>query len=207
MAVRVFVCVVLAAVLAHSAEEPGTISGRIREASTGDALRGATVILDGTKKGAISDPKGNFTIKNVPPGTYSITVRYVGYETKRIPNIVVTPGKVTTLSVVLDRDRQVVAKDVIVEARRTTETQAALLAQRKNSAQVSDGVSIEEIKKLPDTDAGQALRRVSSVTLAGDKFLIVRGTSDRYNNAMLNGVVLTSTEPDRKAFTYDQEAD
>lgn len=203
MLIRALVCVVAGAVLAYSAEESGTISGRIREASTGEALRGATVILEGTKKGAISDPKGNFVIKNVPAGTYSITVRYVGYETKRIPNIVVTPGKVTTVAVVLDRDRQVVAKDVIVEARRTTETQAALLAQRKNSAQVSDGVSIEEIKKLPDTDAGQALRRVTSVTLAGDKFLVVRGTSDRYNNAMLNGVVLTSTEPDRKAFTYD----
>lgn len=203
MVFRLFVCVIVVAVLTLSAEEHGTISGRIREASTGEALRGATVILEGTKKGAISDPKGNFLIKSVAPGIYSIMVRYVGYETKRIPNIIVTPGKVTTVSVVLDRDRQVIAKDVIVEARRTSETQAALLVQRKNSANVSDGMSIEEIKKLPDSDAGQALRRVASVTLAGDKFLIVRGTSDRYNNAMLNGVVLTSTEPDRKAFTYD----
>lgn len=203
MIVRFLVCVVLGAVGVHAADETGTISGKVREASTGEALRGATIILDGTKKGAISDPKGNFIIKNVPAGKYSLTVRYVGYETKRIPNIVVEPGKTATVSIVLDRDRQVIARDVVVEARRTSETQAAILAQRKNSAQVSDGVSIEEIKKLPDSDAGQALRRVPGVTLANDKYIVVRGTSDRYNNAMLNGVTLTSTEPDKKAFTYD----
>ncbi|MDW8074160.1 MAG: TonB-dependent receptor [Bacteroidota bacterium] len=203
MLVSILVCVVICSSLSYSAEEVGAISGKVREAATGEALRGATIILDGTKKGAISDPKGNFTIKNVPAGKYSLTVRYVGYETKRITNVVVEPGKTTIVSIVLDRDRQVIARDVVVEARRTTETQAAILAQRKNSAQVSDGVSIEEIKKLPDNDAGQALRRVSGVTLANDKYIVVRGTSDRYNNAMLNGVALTSTEPDKKAFTYD----
>ena len=197
------VCVVVLVSYLASAQESGTISGTVREATTGDALRGATVLLEGTKRGAITDPKGNFLIKNLSPGTYTLVVRYVGYESKRISSITVEPGKTTRISVVLDRDRQLVSRDVVVEARRTTETQAAMLALRKNSAAVSDGVSIEEIKKLPDADAGQALRRVTSVTLAGDKFLIVRGASDRYNNAMLNGVVLTSTEPDRKAFTYD----
>jgi len=197
------VCVVVLVSYLAFAQESGTISGTVREATTGDALRGATVLLEGTKRGAITDPKGNFLIKNLSPGTYTLVVRYVGYESKRISSITVEPGKTTRISVVLDRDRQLVSRDVVVEARRTTETQAAMLALRKNSAAVSDGVSIEEIKKLPDADAGQALRRVTSVTLAGDKFLIVRGASDRYNNAMLNGVVLTSTEPDRKAFTYD----
>lgn len=203
MLLRSLVCVALVCGVLARADDTGTITGKIREAKTGEPLRGATIVLDGTKKGAISDPKGTFTIKNVPPGTYSITVRYVGYETKRIGGIVVQPGKVANVSVVLDQDRQLVTRDVVVEARRTSETQAALLAQRRNSAQVSDGISIEEIKKLPDADAGQALRRVPGVTLASDKFIVVRGTSDRYNNAMLNGVVLTSTEPDKKAFTYD----
>lgn len=197
------VCVVVFVNYLALAQENGTISGTVREATTGDALRGATVLLEGTKRGAITDPKGNFLIKNLTPGTYTIVVRYVGYESKRISSVTVEPGKTARISVVLDRDRQLVSRDVVVEARRTTETQAAMLALRKNSAAVSDGVSIEEIKKLPDADAGQALRRVTSVTLAGDKFLVVRGASDRYNNAMLNGVVLTSTEPDRKAFTYD----
>jgi hypothetical protein len=205
MVTRFVVCVVVCcSIAAHAQQEQvGTISGTVREASTGDALRGATVLLDGTKRGAVTDPKGNFTIKNVPAGTYALTVRYVGYESKQISGVVVEPGKTARVSIVLDRDRQLVARDVVVEARRTTETQAALLSQRKNSAQVSDGVSIEEIKKLPDADAGQSLRRVTGVTLASDKYIIVRGTSDRYNNAMLNGVPLTSSEPDKKAFSYD----
>ncbi len=203
MLIRFLLCVVISGSLLALAQEQGTVTGSVREASTGDPLRGATVLLSGTKRGAITDPKGNFTIKGVAPGTYALVVRYIGYETKQIAGVRVEPGKVARVSVVLDRDRQLVTRDVVVEARRTSETQAALLAQRKNSAQLTDGISTEEISKLPDSDAGQALRRVSGVTLANDKFLVVRGTSDRYNNAMLNGIPLTSTEPDKKAFSYD----
>ncbi|GIV53742.1 MAG: outer membrane protein [Candidatus Kapaibacterium sp.] len=203
MTLRILMCVVAAWSVAIGATNDGIITGSVRETASGEPLRGATILVDGTKRGAISDPKGNFTIKNIAAGTYALTVRYIGYETKRIAGVVVEPGKTTRVSVVLDRDRQLVARDVVVEARRTNETQAALLAQRKNSAQVTDGISTEEITKLPDNDAGQALRRVSGVTLASDKFLVVRGTGDRYNNAMLNGIPLTSTEPDKKAFSYD----
>ncbi|MCX7929425.1 MAG: TonB-dependent receptor [Chlorobi bacterium] len=203
MFLRFVVCVVLACAVVVSAEQPGNISGKVREASSGEPLRGATIIVEGTKKGAITDPKGSFTIKNLPAGTYTLLVRYVGYETKRISGITVEAGKTANVAVTLDRDRELRARDVVVETRRTTETQAALLAQRKNSALVSDGVSTEEIKKMPDADAGQALRRVPGVTLAGDKYIVVRGTSDRYNNVTLDGVPLTSTEPDKKAFTYD----
>jgi hypothetical protein len=68
---------------------------------------------------------------------------------------------------------------------------------------VSDGISIEFIKKTPDRNLGDALKRVSGVTIQNDRFVLVRGLADRYNLAFLNKTPLPSTEPDRRAFSFD----
>lgn len=183
------------------------ISGKITDGSTGDIMRSVTVELltkekQSTKKGAYSDVTGKYTIKKVQQGVYSLRFRYVGYETKLIENVEVPTGKNVTVNVTLSPETKK-AEEVVVTARANKESKEAILAQRKNSAQVSDGVGQEEIAKLPDGDAGQALKRVTGVTVVGDKFVYVRGVSERYNNTTLNGAALTSTEPDKKAFAFD----
>ena len=79
----------------------------------------------------------------------------------------------------------------------------AVVSIIRNSSVVSDGVSIDFIKKTPDRNVGDALKRVSGVTIQNDKFVLVRGLADRYNSAMLNKTPLPSTEPDRRAFSFD----
>lgn len=162
----------------------------------------ATIFIEGTKRGGYSDAKGRFTVKNVPPGKYSVRATYIGYQPKVVKDIEVKAGQSATVNFVLAMEKKQ-TKEVVVTANRTRESQEAVLAERKNSAQVSDGISKEEIKRLPDSDAGQALKRVSGVTIVGDKYVYVRGVGDRYNNTTLNGVALTSTEPDKKAFAFD----
>lgn len=183
------------------------ISGKITDGSTGDIMRSVTVELltkdkQSTKKGAYSDVTGKYTIKKVQQGVYSLRFRYVGYETKLIENVEVPTGKNVTVNVTLSPETKK-SEEVVVTARANKESKEAILAQRKNSAQVSDGVGQEEIAKLPDGDAGQALKRITGVTVVGDKFVYVRGVSERYNNTTLNGAALTSTEPDKKAFAFD----
>lgn len=73
----------------------------------------------------------------------------------------------------------------------------------RNLSSVSDGLSIDYIKKTPDRNVSDALKRVSGVTIQNDKFVLVRGLSDRYNSAWLNKTPLPSTEPDRRAFSFD----
>jgi TonB-dependent receptor len=180
----------------------GSITGKVTDGESGETLRGASVLLVGTKKGAYSDVKGKFSIKSIAAGTYSVRVSYVGFKPKVVENIAVTAGQISTVNVVLQTDTKK-TQEVVAEARRLNDNQAALLNQRKNSAQVSDGVSEEEISKLPDADAGQALKRVSGITLVGDKFVYVRGVSDRYNSTILNGASLATTEPDKKSFAFD----
>ena len=180
----------------------GTLTGKVTDGESGEPLRGATISVIGTKKGAYTDTKGTYRIKNVAAGTYSVKFTYVGYDAKTVENVVIGDSGSVTLNTVLGLTTAS-AKDVVVQAERRDDNAAALLAQRKNAAQVSDGIGREEISKLPDADAGQALKRVSGVTLVEGKYVYVRGVSDRYSNTTLNGAALTSTEPDKKSFAFD----
>ena len=83
------------------------------------------------------------------------------------------------------------------------ETNVAVVNIIRNSSVVSDGLSIEFIKKTPDRTVGDALKRINGVTIQNDKFVLIRGLADRYNLALLNKTLLPSTEPDRRAFSFD----
>jgi len=93
--------------------------------------------------------------------------------------------------------------EVTVKSAGQRVTEAAIVRSIRNSNVVSDGLSVEFIKKTPDRTVGDALKRVSGVTIQNDKFVLVRGLADRYNSAILNKTLLPSTEPDRKAFSFD----
>lgn len=182
--------------------QTGLIEGKVTDAETGEALRGASVSVVSTKKGAYTDSKGTFRIKKITPGTYAIRVTFIGYDPKVVEGIVVGETEPASVSVLLGATKKV-GKEVVVQADRAMDNAAALLNQRKNASQVSDGIGKEEISKLPDSDAGQAMKRISGVTLVEGKYVYVRGVSDRYSNTTLNGAALSSTEPDKKAFAFD----
>jgi hypothetical protein len=180
----------------------GSITGKITDGETGEPMRGATVQVIGTKKGAIADVKGVYTIKGLPAGTYTLRFNYIGFKPKTVENIEVKDGQAVAMPIVLESAVKK-TEEIVVQATRINDNAAAMLAQRKNAAQVSDGIGEAEIKKLPDADAGQALKRVPGITLVEGKFVYVRGVGERYSNTTLNGAALTTTEPDKKAFAFD----
>ncbi len=182
--------------------QTGTIVGTVTDSESGDKLPRATIMLEGTKLGTYSDVKGEFKIKNIPQGTYKLVVRYVSYTSKEITNVVVIAGETVDLNIALKSQVQK-GKEVVVTATRENDNEMAMLSQRKASTSVSDGMSMQEMKRLPDADAGQSLKRLSGVSLVNDKFIFVRGISERYSNTTLNGSILTSTEPDKKSFSFD----
>ena len=83
------------------------------------------------------------------------------------------------------------------------ESELAVLNLVRNNSSISDGLSIDYIKKTPDRSVGDALKRVNGVTIQNEKFVLVRGLNDRYNLAILNKTILPSTEPDRRSFSFD----
>ena len=93
--------------------------------------------------------------------------------------------------------------NITIRSVQKKESNIAVVNSIRNSSVISDGLSIEFIKKTPDRSVGDALKRVNGVTIQNDKFVLVRGLADRYNSAMLNKTILPSTEPDRRAFSFD----
>ena len=95
----------------------GKISGRVVDASTGEPLAGANIILTDLSKGAASDLDGNYVILNVPPGTYTLKYTYIGYSTVTLENVQVQINRSTRM----DIDMQVQAfagEEVLVTAER-----------------------------------------------------------------------------------------
>jgi hypothetical protein len=154
--------------------------------------------VNGNKFSTISNENAEYKI-NLKSGVYQIKATYVGYATYT-NQINLTSD--TTFDIVFADDAKQLS-EVVVRAAPQKVTEAAVVRTIRNSNVVSDGVSIEFIKKTPDRNVGDALKRVSGVTIQNDKFVLVRGLADRYNSAILNKTLLPSTEPDRRAFSFD----
>ena len=92
---------------------------------------------------------------------------------------------------------------ITVEATADDSTQAALLAERRNAAQISDAIGAEEMGKNTGSDAADVVKRVVGISLQDDKFVFVRGLGGRYSNTSLNGSKIPSTEFDKKVVPLD----
>ena len=122
-----------------STSKTGSITGRVSDSKTGESLALANVIVNGTQYGAATDVNGNYFIKNIPPGIYSIKFRYLGFGDKRIENVSVKAGKSSVLDARLNSSDQELAEEIVVVAERP------LLNQGYNSENESASVIDEFI--------------------------------------------------------------
>jgi len=192
---------VLGAFVNTAFAQSGKITGRVTDKELAEELIGASVSIVGTTKGALTDLDGNFTIV-IAPGKYDLRVSYIGYQVQVVKGVNVTAGKTTRQDVEMDTEAAE-ADEIVVEAELSTATEGALLTERKKSLAVSDGISAEFIKKTPDSDAGDAIKRTTGVSVVGGKYVFVRGLGERYSNTQLNGVNVPSPEPEKKVVPMD----
>ena len=180
----------------------GSIQGKIIDAITGEELIGATIVISGTTTGTISDFDGKYMLTNLQPGTYTINISYVSYQTLEFPDVAVTSGQVTTLNANMSEEvNELEAVQVVARSRQRTE--AALQVLQKRSAIVLDGVSSDHISKLGDSDAAGALKRVTGVSVLGGKYVFVRGLSERYIRITLNDAEIPGLDPDVNTVQMD----
>jgi outer membrane receptor protein involved in Fe transport len=199
---RVFLLALASFLSLNLIAQTGKIAGKVISSRTGEALIGATITINTPARKALTDQTGRYILGNLPSGNYTVSISYVGYDTKEVSDIAVKDGDVTDLNINLD-PRQSNLETVTVRSKSRAETQGSLLIAQKNSAVVSDGISAELIKRTPDRNTSDVLKRVSGVSIQDNKFAVVRGLNDRYNAAYLNGAPLPSSENDRKAFAFD----
>jgi outer membrane receptor for ferrienterochelin and colicin len=181
--------------LAHS--QTVKLSGRSID-TAGDPIPFVNLLLS-NGSGVATDLNGFYTLP-MQKGKYSVEATAVGYKTIKIDGIEISEDR--QLDLQFEEDRTQLA-EVVVTSVAQKETQVAVVSAIKALSVVSDGISIETIKRTPDRNVADALKRVSGVTIQSDRFVLVRGLSDRYNLARFNKTQLPSTEPDRRSFSFD----
>lgn len=172
--------------------------GRILN-SKNEPLAGVSVTIEGTANGTSSDLEGRFSVQVDPTKNINLVFSAIGYQTKTIAG----KSGPNELIVTIESARKNL-EGVTVKAQSTRrETTNALISYQKNTNTVAQVISSEAIRRSPDRNTGEVLKRIPGTSIQEGKYLIVRGLSDRYNQAMLNGILLNSTEPDRKTFSFD----
>ncbi|MBY0542986.1 MAG: TonB-dependent receptor [Sphingobacteriaceae bacterium] len=185
------------------AQGTGKISGTVADKKTGETIIGASVKVLGVNKAVATDVEGRYIIGGLMPGNYVLEVSYIGYTIKSITAIEVKDGNTTSVNVTLEESQSQTLNQVVVTTTVKKETVNSLYLKQKTNVSISDGISAEQIRRSPDRNTSEVLKRVSGTSIQDNKFVIVRGLSDRYNTTLLNNAILPSTEPDRKAFSFD----
>ncbi len=183
-------------------QDTGGLTGKIIDIETGEPIIGANVLIEGTTFGAATDLEGIYFLKNIPQGIYTVITSYISYSKTYIKDVEIIKGKTTTLDIAL-KSEAILVEEVLVLGDASKNYESALLNQRKKSNQIQDGISAEIIKRTNDSNTAETLRRVPGITLVNNKFIFVRGVSERYSSALLNNSPLASTEPDKKDFAFD----
>jgi len=180
----------------------GTIRGTVYEESTGEPLYGVSVLVKELSTGAITDFDGKFEIQ-VAPGTYTLQISYISYNTIDLTTVVVSAGQVNVLSDLLMKEEESELETVTVSASAIRTTENALMSVKRNAPNLLDGISASTFRQIGDGDAASAVKRVTGVSIEGGKYVYVRGLGDRYTKTVLNGVDIPGLDPDRNTIQMD----
>ena len=181
--------------------QAGVVRGIVFDRTTKEPLIGATVRAGSVQRGTATDADGHYFLY-MKDGSYNITVSYIGYaDTTVVANIVMPDGE-SVLDIPMTPDATSLS-EVTVTAVARKDTETAMIDDERHSDVVQTGVSAQQIAKTQDKDASEIIRRVPGISIIDDKFVMVRGLSQRYNNVWLNGSAVPSSEADSRAFSFD----
>lgn len=181
--------------------QAATLSGKVTDSKTGEALIGASVLIQGTTKGSATDWEGNYSISSVEAGTHTLEVYYVGYNPKTI-TVKMEAGAAKTLNIQL-QPQAIDLGEATVAAKASRKSEAAMLAMRKQQPIIQDIITAEEFSQAGDGDAGAAMKRVTGASVVDGKYVFVRGLSDRYVKTTLNGATIPGVDPERNSTQMD----
>ena len=179
----------------------GTISGNMVDAETGEELIGATVQVEGTGIGTVTDISGNYQLK-LDPGTYSIVYSYVSYASQTVQGVEVIDSEVNRIDIALQTD-DVQLEEIVIQAEQINNNEVSLLKLQQKSLAVQDGISMGEIRRIGASNSAESMKNVTGASVEGGKYIVMRGLGDRYSLTQMNGIVMPSTDPYRNSASLD----
>ncbi len=147
----------------------GKITGIVTDAQNGEPLIGANILIEGTNLGAATDIEGKFLILNIPPGTYSVRVSYLGYETVLVEGVKIVVDQTTELPLKLSI-KSIEVNEVVVTAH------APLI--QKDLTSSKSVITREEIEALPVSTFTDLLSLQAGVVGSGSNLHIRGGRSN-----------------------------
>jgi len=165
------------------------------------SLPGAALRIAEGNKHTVSDANGNFEFLNLPEGTYTLSVDYLGY------NHYAQAIKTTNEAVEIYLEPTSNALEEIRVIGDIAKGQARALNQQKNNSNISNIISSDQVGRFPDQNIGDALKRVPGITMQNDqgeaRNIIIRGLSPELNSVTLNGDRIPSAEGDNRNVQMD----
>jgi len=193
---------------ASGAYSQGVISGRVADAS-GTALPGAQIEIQGQNIRGIANTQGEFSLPQVPAGTYTVVVDYLGFRTVT-DSVSVSDGGRTNTRFTLQRAGGAGGagiEEVVVLARPITDGQARALTQQRNNDNISNIVSADAIGRFPDPNIAEALQRTPGIGIERDqgegRYINVRGAPAEFTAVQIDGVNLPAPDPFTRAVDLD----
>lgn len=184
----------------QSQKKKGSLKGKVVD-EVGQTLPGANLFVVETGTATSTDLEGAFSI-SLNPGTYTIEISFISYQTQRITNVKIREDEATDLNTALKPDATGL-KEVVINVDYDAASTEGLLMQQKRAAQMSDGISAEQISKTPDSDVAATLKRITGITTVDNKYVVVRSMGERWNTAAMDGINLPSTEAYNQNFSFD----
>lgn len=155
----------------------GKIAGRVTDKSTGEALIGANIIVEGTTMGGVANLDGNFTILNVPPGTYKVKASMLGYRGLVVSQVRVEIDRTIRVDIALEQEA-LAGEEVTIVAERP-------MVQEDVSTSVT-AISTEEVETLPLTTVSEVVGLQAGV----ESGLVIRGGDAEQALFLVDGATL-----------------
>lgn len=170
------------------------VKGTIVDKTTKEPLIGATIQIEGTTTGAITDIDGRFELSNLKGNNCTLVIQYVSYQSQRIT---INAGQKEELVIALAPDTQTM-EEVTVTARKNLENERTLQLERQRSSVAIENLGAKEMNVKGISNVEEGVKKITGVSIASAGQIIVRGLGDRYSTTTLNGLPIASPNPDNK---------
>lgn len=161
----------------------------------------ANIFIEGTTLGTTTDFDGNFEL-SIPAGKSNLVVSFIGYKPDTT-HLDLAPGQVFEVNRTLTSNAQVF-QEFIIEAKQNRESGSLLLMEQKSAGQIQQSIGAQELSAKGVSDVAEGLTKVSGISQSSSSSnnVFVRGMGDRYNNALVNGLPIPSSDPDMKVIPF-----
>ena len=183
--------------------QTGTIRGTVTQREDGEPVLEAFVQVAGSQTGTITDLDGVYSIE-IEPGVYTVEITHLTFNSKTFTNIKVSDGSVTIVDAKMGYgEASTLGTADISLRRRKAEGDDEILSLMAKQKVVMSAIGKEQMTKQQATSAGDALKRVTGVSVEGGRYVSVRGLGDRYSKTVLNACEVPSLDPDRNSVQMD----